>query len=158
MTADTAAARPFNLPGPRRLDQVRWIDLTSFKDERGTLSAIESGDGRTGGGGAAVLPFPIRRTYLLHHITGERGGHAHRDTHQVILAAAGDFDLALGDGDREQVFRLDRPDRGLLFGPMLYIRMPRFSADCCALVLASTHYDGARSIRSWAEYLAEVSG
>lgn len=149
----TTTATPA-LPGPRRLDQVRWIDLSSFSDARGTLSAIE---GIGAGPGTAALPFAIQRVYLLHGIAGERGGHAHRDTHQMILAAAGDFDLTLSDGEREQTFRLDRPDRALLFGPMLYIRMPRFSPGATAVILASTHYDCSRSIRSWEQYLAEIS-
>ena len=130
------------------LDEARWIDLPSRADSRGVLTAIEGG---------RDIPFEIRRVYLLHGIVQDRGGHAHRDTYQVVTAAAGTFEMVLSDGQQTRTYRLDTPTRGLLIVPMLFIRMQRFSADARVMVMASTHYDPARSIRSWDDYLAAVA-
>ncbi|WP_448203913.1 sugar 3,4-ketoisomerase [Azospirillum sp. sgz302134] len=134
-------------PGPGRLDLARLVDLPSHGDDRGVLTAVEGG---------RDIPFEIRRVYFLHHITADRGGHAHRDTHQIVTAVAGRFDLILSDGTNERSFTLDSPTRGLLFGPMLFIRMSNFTDDARAVVMASTHYDKHRSIRSWEEYLEAI--
>ena len=71
-----------------RLDQVRWIDLPSDGDSRGVLTSIESGK---------TTPFPIERIFYMHHVVSARGGHAHMDTDQVVVALAGNFEMALGD-------------------------------------------------------------
>jgi hypothetical protein len=135
-------------PGAGRLDQVRWMDLPSHGDSRGVLTAVE---------GEQDLPFEIKRVYLLHHITAERGGHAHRDTHQLVVAVSGSFKILLSDGSQTQEFLLDDPTRGLLLGPMLFIRMRDFTRDTRAMILASTHYDCSRSIRSWDAYLQAIA-
>lgn len=126
------------------LDAVRWIDLPSHTDCRGILTAIESGQD---------VPFKIRRVYLLHNLSADRGGHAHRDTHQLVIAASGSFDFILSDGIVTRTYHMDNPAVGLLVAPMLFIRLQNLSPDAVAVVLASTHYDKKRSIRSWEEYL-----
>ena len=129
------------------LDAVRWLAIPSHGDERGVLTAVEGG---------IDLPFAIARVYLLHHITADRGGHAHRDTHQLVMAAAGSCELLLSNGVETRSFLLDDPTRGLLLGPMLFIRMQNISPDARLVVLASTHYDKKRSLRSWEEYLEAI--
>lgn len=129
------------------LDAVRWLPIPSHGDDRGVLTAVEGG---------IDIPFAIQRVYLLHHITADRGGHAHRETHQLVMAAAGSCEMVLSDGREDRVFLLNDPTRGLLLGPMLFIRMQNISADAVLVVLASTHYDKTRSIRSWAEYLEAI--
>lgn len=131
-----------------RLDLVRWINMPSHDDSRGVLTAVEGGQD---------IPFEVQRVYMLHHIVDERGGHAHRDTHQLVIALSGSFELILSDGTDSRSFLLDDPTRGLLLGPMLYIRMKSFTPDARAVVIASTHYDCARSIRSWDDYLAAIA-
>lgn len=66
--------------GAGKLDTVCWFPLPSHSDRRGILTVIESG---------VDLPFEIKRVYFLHHILKDRGGHAHRDTHQIITALSG---------------------------------------------------------------------
>jgi dTDP-4-dehydrorhamnose 3,5-epimerase-like enzyme len=130
-----------------KLDAVRWVELPSHRDERGVLTAIESG---------VHIPFEVKRVYFLHHIAAERGGHAHRDTHQVVVALSGHCELVLSDGRESRSFQLDNPTCGLLLVPMLFIRIQHFSPDAAIVVLASTHYDKTRSIRSWEDYLLHV--
>jgi hypothetical protein len=130
-----------------RLDLVRWIDLHPCVDSRGTLTAIE---------GEQTIPFPIRRAYFMHGVTADRAGHAHRDTQQLVIPVAGSCEVGLSDGNTTKVFECCDPGKGLYIVPMLFIRLCNCSAGSVILVLASTHYDKSRSIRSWEEYLEEI--
>ena len=129
------------------LDQVRWIDLPSSVDQRGVLTSVES---------ERDIPFAIARIFYMHHIVSARGGHAHRDTHQVLTAVAGRFSVQLSDGERTVSYVLADPTRGLYMPPMLFIHIHDLSPDAVCLVLASTHYDMSRSLRSWDEYLEAI--
>jgi len=132
-----------------RLDLVRWIDLPSHADDRGVLTAVEGG---------VDIPFRIERVYLVHHVTADRGGHAHRETSQVVTAVSGSCEMLLCDGVQTRSFLLDNPAHGLCLGPMLFIRMRNFAPGTVLMVMASTHYDKKKSIRSWEEYLEAIGG
>jgi dTDP-4-dehydrorhamnose 3,5-epimerase-like enzyme len=133
-----------------RLDEVRWVDLHTNKDERGVLTAIEGNGGH--------VPFDIRRIFLVHHAVTDRGGHAHRDTDQLIVAAAGSLVVEVSDGKIWKSFELGDMIRGLYVPRMVFIQLRRFSPETVCLVLASTHYDIKRSIRTWEDYLKELEG
>lgn len=130
-----------------RLDEVRWIDLPSNRDDRGVLTSIES---------EQDAPFPIRRIFYMHHVVSDRGGHAHMDTDQVVVALAGSFEMELCDGKSSSTYQLDDPTRGLYMPRMIFIKIQGMTPDAVCLVLASTHYDISRSLRSWDDYLSAV--
>ena len=130
-----------------RLDQVCWIDLNPKKDERGSLTAIE---------GEQTIPFKIQRVYFIQSIAPARAGHAHRDTEQLLIPVAGSCEVSLSDGSNDRRYLCDTNSRGLYIVPMLFIRVFNFSPDAVVLVLASTHYDSSRSIRTWDAYIAEA--
>jgi dTDP-4-dehydrorhamnose 3,5-epimerase-like enzyme len=127
-----------------RIDQVRWIDLPSNGDDRGVLTSIES---------EQDAPFSIKRIFYMHHVVSDRGGHAHMDTDQVVIALAGSFEMKLSDGKSSASYRLDDPTRGVYVPRMLFINIDDMSQDTVCLVLASTHYDMSRSLRNWDDYL-----
>lgn len=131
------------------LDKILWVDLPSVSDDRGVLTAVESG---------IDIPFEIRRVFYMHHITKARGGHAHRDTSQVLTAAAGSFTLELFDGTTTRTYTMDDPTKGIYMPPMVFVSHYDFSSDAVCLVFADTHYDMSMSIRSREEYLEEVGG
>lgn len=131
------------------LEKVTWIDLPSVEDDRGVLTAIESG---------IDIPFEIKRIFYMHHITKPRGGHAHRDTSQVLTAAGGSFTLELFDGAETRTFTMNDPTKGIFMPPMVFVSHYDFSSDAVCLVFADTHYDMSHSIRSREEYLNEVGG
>lgn len=126
-----------------RLKDVMLIDLPSNIDSRGILTAIE---------GDRDIPFPIHRIFYMHHIIDDRGGHAHRDTDQVIIAMAGRFSMDVSDGENTLTFDLHNPAHGVYVPRMIFIRMYGFSKEAVCCVLASTHYDIKKSIRSWEAY------
>lgn len=129
------------------LETVRWIDVPSQADARGVLTAIEGNDD---------VPFEIKRVFYMHNIAATRGGHAHRDTDQLLIAISGSFTAQLTDGQNSALFELSEPTKGLFIPRMVFIDMYDFSPGSVVLVLASTHYDRSRSIRSEAEYLEAV--
>src|SRR5690606_14220445 len=127
------------------LSEVRWIDLPAVTDERGTLTAIEA---------SRDVPFDIQRIFYMHHVVADRGGHAHRDTEQVVIGIAGRHVIEVKDGVDTLTFVLDDPNKGLYLPRMTFTNLLDFSAGAVSLVLASTHYDRHQSIRTFAEYLA----
>jgi len=92
----------------------------------------------------------------MHHIVSDRGGHAHRDTDQVVIAMSGRFKMNLSDGKKTMTFELDDPARGIYVPRMVFITMYDFSPGAVCCVLASTHYDIKKSIRSWEEYIKNM--
>lgn len=130
------------------LHDVRWIELPSNTDNRGVLTSIESG---------IDIPFTINRIFYMHHIVSDRGGHAHKDTDQVVFAISGCFKIVLSDGTEKKTFVLDDPTRGIYIPRMIFINMHDFSPDAVCCVLASTHYDIKKSIRSWDDYIKVIS-
>ena len=126
------------------LDLVHWIDFQPNTDARGTLTAIES---------TRTVPFEIKRVFYLTDVASNRAGHAHRDTHQVVISLSGSFNVEVSDGRHNRTFSLDRWDKGLYLPPMIFVRLTDFSSGAVMLALASTHYDPARSIRSWEDFL-----
>jgi len=126
------------------VSEVYWINLPSVHDNRGILTSVESG---------IDIPFEIMRIFYMHHVISERGGHAHVDTDQVVIAVSGSFAIELFDGNDKVNFFLDNPTRGLYIPRMIFIRLNDFSPDGVCQVLANTHYDIKKSIRNINDYL-----
>ena len=112
-------------------------------DQRGVLTSIES---------SIDIPFEIKRIFYMHHILSDRGGHAHIDTDQVVIAISGSFQIELYDGANQVLFNMNDPTKGLYIPRMIFIRLFNFSEDAVCLVLASTHYDIKKSFRNIDEY------
>ena len=103
----------------------------------------------------ADVPFHIRRTYWTYDIPegAARGGHAHKECLEVIIAASGSFTVTLDDGNRKQSYLLNRPDQGLLVNTGIWRTLEDFSAGSVCLVLASELYEEADYIYDYNEFL-----
>ena len=125
------------------------IDIPKITDPRGNLAVVE-GD---------TIPFEIKRVYYLYDVPSDayRGGHAHKELNQVLIALSGSFDVILKDGTTEEVITLNRPNKGLLIPDMLWREMANFSSGCVCLVLASEAYDEEEYIRDFSDYLSLVT-
>ncbi|MBA4040211.1 MAG: hypothetical protein C0474_00100 [Sphingobium sp.] len=126
------------------------IELPKITDPRGNLTFIEGG---------GHVPFDINRVYYLYDVPGgaERGGHAHKKLHQLIIAMSGSFDVILNDGVSDRQFHLNRSYRGLLICPMIWRELNNFSSGSVCMVLASHHYTEDDYYRDYDEYLADRS-
>jgi dTDP-4-dehydrorhamnose 3,5-epimerase-like enzyme len=120
------------------LRDARWIDLTTVEDDRGMLTALQAG---------ADVPFEIRRVFFLHNVRASRGGHAHRSSRQLVVAAAGTFRVELSDARDSAIFEFTQPNRGLYIPPMTWVCLDNFSADAVCLVLTDTPFDAADYLR-----------
>ncbi len=123
----------------------RLIDLPKYLDERGNLSFIEEG---------TQLPFRIRRTYWIYDVPGgeHRGGHAFRETEELIVALSGSFDVVINDGMKEWRFVLNRSFSGVYVPKMVWRILENFSTNSLALVIASTDYSDKDYIRDFDEF------
>ena len=128
------------------LAECRLIDLPIISDPRGNLTFIEGG---------RHLPFEIKRVYYVYDIPGgaERGGHAHKNLHQLIIAMSGSFDVVLNDGMQEKRFHLNRSYFGVYVCPMIWRELDNFSSGSVCLVLASNLYDEDDYFRDYNAFL-----
>lgn len=125
------------------------MELPRIQSERGNLTPIYGG---------VTLPFDIKRVYYLYDIPGgeTRGGHAHRQLHQLIVAASGSFDVLLDDGINRRVVHLNRPYYGLYLTNMIWRELLNFSSGGICLVLASDIYSEDDYYRDYVEFVREV--
>ncbi len=126
------------------------LDLPKIGDSRGNLTFVE-GDNH--------IPFSIQRVYYLYDVPGgaERGGHAHKNLHQLIVAISGSFDVHLTDGVNKKTITLNRPYMGLYVCPMIWRELDNFSSGSVCLVLASNRYDEEDYYRSYDEFLDVIN-
>lgn len=131
------------------LSDCRIIQLPKIEDARGNLSFIEGGN---------HIPFDIKRVYYLYDVPGgsERGSHAHKSLHQLIIAMSGSFDVVLDDGRTTKRFHLNRSSFGLYICPMIWRLLDNFSSGAVCLVLASARYDESDYYRTYSEFLGAV--
>jgi uncharacterized RmlC-like cupin family protein len=121
------------------------INLPKFLDLRGNLSFIEE---------ETHLPFKIRRVYWIYDVPGgeQRGGHAFRETEELIVALSGSFDVFLNNGKKEYRFCLTRSYYGVLVPKMVWRLLENFSTNSLALIIASTDYSTEDYIRDFEEF------
>jgi hypothetical protein len=133
------------------LQNCRLIELPKISDPRGNLTFIEGG---------RHVPFEIRRAYYLYDVPGgaERGGHAHKALHQLIVAMSGSFDVVLDDGTTKSRFHLNRSYYGLYVCPMIWRELDNFSSGSVCMVLASNLYDENDYYRDYQEYVSALRG
>ena len=122
------------------------IEIDKHHHEKGNISVIENG---------RTIPFKVKRVYYLYDVPGgeSRGGHAHRDLRQLIVAASGSFDVKLDDGVLKRTFTINRPYQGLLVVPGIWREIDNFSSGSVCLVLASMEYSVEDYIRDYDEFI-----
>lgn len=131
------------------IDDCLMIDLPRINEPRGNLSFVEGG---------RHVPFEIKRVYYLYDVPGgaARGGHAHKNLQQLIIAMSGSFDVHLDDGRTKKVVHMNRSYNGLYVCPMIWREICNFSSGAVCLVLASIFYDEDDYYRDYAQFQADV--
>ncbi|ALC16460.1 WxcM domain-containing protein [Desulfuromonas soudanensis] len=126
------------------------LELPKISDVRGNLTFIE---------GKNHIPFDIKRVYYLYDVPGgaERGGHAHKALHQLIVAMSGSFDVVLDDGHGKKRIHLNRSYQGLYVCPMIWRELDNFSSGSVCMVLASNFYDESDYYRDYDQFLEAIS-
>ncbi len=121
------------------------LPLSKIHNRAGNITIIE---------GEKDVPFPIKRIYYLYDIpSGEtRGGHAHKELYQLIVATSGSFDVLLDDGKNKKMVTLNRPDYALMVVPGIWRELFEFSSGAICLVLASQKYDENDYLREYIQF------
>lgn len=129
------------------IDACRLIDLPRIGDPRGNLTFVEGG---------THIPFQIARVYYLYDVPGgeSRGGHAHRNLEQLIVAMSGSFDVVVDDGKRRKTFTLNRSYVGLYMPTMIWRELINFSSGAVCTVMASQRYDESDYYREYQDFVA----
>lgn len=122
------------------------ITLPKVHNPAGNITAVNNQN---------EIPFETKRVYYLYDIPGgeSRGGHAHRELQQFIIAASGSFDIIIDDGNVKRTFHLSRPYFGLYMPSGLWREIDNFSSGSICLVLASHPYNEEDYIRDYETYL-----
>lgn len=121
------------------------IEIDKHHHLKGNLSVVENNK---------TVNFDVKRVFYLYDVpSGEsRGGHAHKETIQMIFATSGSFDIILDDGNIKRTVSLNRPNRALLMPPGIWGQLENFSSGSICLVLTSMEYLAEDYIRDYEEF------
>ena len=122
------------------------IDISKVHKDSGNITVVENSQN---------IPFDVKRIYYLYDVPGgeTRGGHAHYELEQFIIAASGSFDIIVDDGTNRKRVSLNRPNLALHVVPGLWRELDNFSSGSISLVLASHTYEESDYIRDYNTFL-----
>ncbi len=131
------------------LEDCRIINLPKIEDSRGNLTFIEQNK---------HIPFDVKRVYYLYDVPGggARGGHAHKQCNEFVIAVSGSFDVVVTDGKETKKYQLNRSYYGLYLPSMTWRELENFSSGSVCLVVASELFDEADYIREYDRFKAIV--
>jgi len=128
------------------IDQCILINLPKLNTPASNITSVNSGKD---------IPFAVHRVYYLYDVPGgeSRGGHAHKELNQLLVAVCGSFDVILDDGTRKKTITLNKPSLGLLITPGIWRNLINFSSGSVCLVLASHNYNPDDYIRDYMDFV-----
>jgi hypothetical protein len=100
-------------------------------------------------------PFEVKRVFYIYDIPSneDRGAHAHKECHQLLVAITGAFEVEVFDGYETTRYLLNQPNLGLHIPPGIWASEVNFSGGGICLVLASHEYNEDDYIRNYQDYL-----
>lgn len=127
------------------------IELPQIHSESGNITVLDHQE--------AIIPFGVKRIYYLYDVPGgeSRGAHAHKNLHQLIVAASGSFNVILDDGKIKRIITLNNPNYGLYVPPGIWRDLENFSSGSILLVLASEKYDEKDYLRDYDEFIKFIN-
>ena len=126
------------------LDEIELLDIPTINDARGNLAVIEKD----------ILPYPIKRVYYVFDVPSDsfRGGHAHKEQLEFLIALSGSFTVTLDNGRSKKSFLLNKPNKGLLLPTGIWRELEDFSSGAICLVLSSGEFEEDDYIRDYKSF------
>lgn len=121
------------------------IEFPVIKNRAGNITPIHSSEN---------VPFQIQRIFYIYDIPSgeERGMHAHKHCHEVLVAASGSFEVELDDGTNKKTVLLNSPMHGLHIPPGVWATEKGYSSGVICLALASEKYNTEDYINTYSEF------
>ncbi len=125
--------------------KINLISIPKIEDYRGNLSVIEK----------TTIPFAAKRVYYLYDVPtdAQRGGHAHKEQQEFLIALSGSFEVLLNNGKDTKKILLNKPYEGLLIKNGIWRELKNFSSGAICLVLASDVFLEEDYIRDYQAFL-----
>ena len=126
-------------------NKYEFIKIPVVEDTRGNLGFIQND----------ILTFDFKRVYYLFDVPSSafRGGHAHIEQQEVLIALSGSFEVVLDDGFEKKTILLNKPSLGLLIPTGIWRELQNFSSGAVCLVLASDVFEESDYIRGYSQFL-----
>lgn len=127
------------------LKDVQIITVPKVTDPRGNIAIIEKD----------ILPYDIKRVYYLFDVPSDsiRGGHAHIQLKQCLIALSGSFNVVLDDGQTKKKIHLNKPDKALLIPNGIWRELEDFSSGSVCLALVNEEYSEEDYIRNYDSFM-----
>lgn len=121
------------------------FNIPKISDPRGNISVIEKD----------TIPFEIKRVYYLYDVPSYsyRGGHAHKEQLEILIAISGSFDVNIDNGKEKKTITLNKPNKGLLIKNGIWRELDNFSSGSICLVLASDYFTEDDYIRDYSTFI-----
>lgn len=129
------------------IEDCDLINLNQIGDRQGHITVVEN---------HKEIPFEVKRVFYLYDIPGgeSRGAHAHKECHQLLIAASGGYQVEVSDGLKSKKFLLNRPNQALHVPPGIWASEVNFTSGAICLVLASHVYDEKDYLRNFKDFLS----
>jgi len=129
----------------KTIADCKILDIPKIEDHRGNLAILE-GD---------TLPYTFKRVYYLYDVpsNAHRGGHAHKEQQEFLIALSGSFEVVLDDGTNKKSVALNKPNKGLLITTGIWRELENFSSGAICLVFSSGEFDENDYIRDYNKFL-----
>lgn len=126
------------------IEGIRYIEIPRITDPRGNLAVIEKD----------CLPYKVQRVYYLYDVPSDayRGGHAHKECRETLIALSGSFEVVIDTGVTKQRITLNKPNKGVCIDINIWRELENFSSGAVCLVLASHEYEETDYIRDYEEF------
>jgi len=126
------------------ISDIQLIEIPKIQDRRGNLSVVEGN----------TIPFVSKRVYYLYDVPSgsKRGGHAHIEQQELLIALSGSFDVVLKDGKNTKTITLNKPNVGLLIVSGIWRELKNFSSGSVCLVLSSGEFSEEDYIREYKKF------
>lgn len=127
------------------MDKVRLINFPCYQEDNGDLVVIQEMDDS--------VPFHISRVFNVRADKDSiRGRHAHSECTQLLVCTNGSIEVSCDDGETQSIHILNKPYRGLLILPEVWVEQKYLENSSILTVLCDQPFNEEEYIRNYDEF------